>query len=76
MYRYFEAALEELEWHWGEAYAITCIGERWLAQRRDNGATLRAGSPDALRDLIIADYTAKKVPRGIPGDPGGKASES
>lgn len=56
--------LDKLRWHWGSAYLIEYLGDyRWIAQRRDNRATLRADSPEGLRDLIIADYSARPVPR-------------
>ena len=55
--------LEELRWNWGEAYLIWHQEYVWVAQRRDNRATLRARSLEGLRDLIIADYTARPVPR-------------
>ena len=57
--------LESLRWHWGEAYEIWHQGLTWVAQRRDTRDTLRADSPEALRDLIIADYTARPVPRSV-----------
>ena len=60
-----DEALRDLDYHWGEAYdiAVTRIG--WLAQRLDDGRGLRAGSPGELRALIIADYTARPVPRDV-----------
>jgi hypothetical protein len=58
--------LEELRYHWGGAYVITCPApDLWLAQRRDNRATLRAGSAGELRDMIEDDYATKPVPREI-----------
>jgi len=60
--------LDELRWHWGDAYLITYLGEwRWVAQRRDDRSTLRAESPHELRELIVADYTARPVSRQIAG---------
>ena len=60
----WEGPLGALRWHWGSAYVINCaaLGE-WIAQRRDDRATLRADSPEALRDPIVADYTARPVSR-------------
>lgn len=55
--------LAVLKWHWGSAYDIWHFGTRWIAQRRDDRSTLRADSPEELRNLIIADYTARPVPR-------------
>ena len=57
------AALDDLRWHYGEAYLIELIGDRWIAQRRDLHATMSAGSPDELLGLIRADYAARSVPR-------------
>lgn len=57
------AMLDELQWHWGRAYAITGAAVTWLAQRRDNGRTLVAAHPDALRQLIIEDYLSAPVSR-------------
>jgi hypothetical protein len=55
--------LEDLRWNWGEAYRIDHYGLVWLAQRRDDRSTLRAESVGELRNLIIADYTTRPVPR-------------
>jgi hypothetical protein len=57
------AALDDLRWHYGEAYLIELIGDRWIAQRRDSHATMSAGSPDQLLGLIRADYAARPVSR-------------
>jgi hypothetical protein len=56
-------ALADLQWHWGAAYWITGAARHWIAQRRDNGRTLVASSPDGLRELIIEDYAAQPVSR-------------
>jgi len=55
--------LAGLRWHWGEAYAIDYLGGRWIAQRRDSHSTFSAESADKLRDLIVADYGERPVPR-------------
>lgn len=59
------SALDDLDYHWGEAYdlAVTRVG--WVAQRLDNGRSLVAVGPDELRDLIAADYEAQPVLRGL-----------
>ena len=57
------AALDDLRWHYGDAYLIELIGRRWVAQRRDSHATMSASSPDELLGLIRADYAAHPVPR-------------
>ena len=59
-----EWSLADLIWHWGSAYVITHpCPDAWLAQRRDNRDTIRASTPAELRDRIVADYTARPVPR-------------
>jgi hypothetical protein len=56
--------LDELRWHWGDAYGINYLGYgRWIAQRRDDKTMLRANSPEELREAIVADYSARPVPR-------------
>jgi hypothetical protein len=69
--------LGALQWHWGEAYIISCHGASlWIAQRRDTRETLRAETPLGLRDKIIADYTARPVSRDLPDQPGPWARRS
>lgn len=56
--------MNDLLWHWGSAYVISHpCPDVWLAQRRDNRDTIRAGTPGELRDRIAADYIARPVPR-------------
>jgi hypothetical protein len=54
---------------WGSAYLITRApgaAHPYQAERRDDPAViLTAASPDALRDLIRADYWARPVPREV-----------
>jgi len=58
------ADLDELRWHWGSAYVIECFGlGSWVAQRRDGKGTVRADSPELLREMIVADYAARPIPR-------------
>ncbi len=61
----WEEPLDDLRWHYGEAYLIEYFPgpDRWVAQRRDSHATISTGSPDGLLDLIRADYAAHPVPR-------------
>ena len=56
--------LADLRWHWDGAYLISGVIGYWRAERRDDGRTLTADDPEMLRRAIIADYTAKPVPRG------------
>ena len=59
-----ERDLESLTWNWGEAYRISRTPDgTWLAQRRDDNATLRADDLEALHDVIIKDYSARPVRR-------------
>lgn len=59
-----QTGLDELRWHWGEAYVIECYGlGRWVAQRRDTHETLTAESPEELNGRISEDYRRKPVPR-------------
>lgn len=57
--------LDDLKWHWGEAYVIGHLGpDLWLAQRRDDRkVVLRASKPEELHDLIVADYDDQPVRR-------------
>ncbi len=55
-------------WDWGSAYQITRApgtARPYRAERRDDHAVLAAADPDALRELIRADYLARPVPREI-----------
>jgi hypothetical protein len=42
---------------------------KWTAERQDTHETLRADSAEELRDKIVADYTARPVPRDLPSRP-------
>jgi hypothetical protein len=54
---YDDAALDSLTWHWGGAYLISHPApDTWLAVRRDDRETLRAGMPGELLDRIRSDY--------------------
>ena len=57
-------SLPGLRHHWGEAYLISGTIGHWQAERRDDGRTLTADDLEKLRQAIVADYTAKPVPRG------------
>ena len=58
--------LDELRWHWGGAYLISFFEpDNWIAQRRDDHATLRADNPVDLREKIVADYTAHPASRSV-----------
>ena len=63
------AALADLDFHWGGAYEIAAGAGGWVARRQDDGRPLIAGSPDELRALILADYSARPVPRDLRPDP-------
>lgn len=60
-----QTALDDLSWHWGEAYDLAVTRAGWIAKRLDNGRALVAASPSGLRELIIGDYAAQPVPRDL-----------
>jgi hypothetical protein len=63
---WWQAELDELRWHWGDAYLIDYLGGgTWVAQRRDSHATISASSPDGLLGCIREDYRRKPVSRCI-----------
>jgi hypothetical protein len=55
--------LDELRWHWGDAYRIDQDGGSWRAIRRDTGAALRGATSDELLALIRRDYFLDPVSR-------------
>ncbi len=57
--------LDELRWHWGDAYLIEHFPGpgKWVAQRRDSHSTFSAADPEALLEKIRADYAVRPVPR-------------
>jgi hypothetical protein len=60
-------ALEELRFHWGDAYNIVASGGVFTATRRDGrGGGLADPSPEGLFRQIRADYVAMPVPRDLP----------
>ena len=60
----WERPLDELRWHWGDAYLISFFEpDVWVAQRRDDRSVLRSDSPADLREKIQADYTTRPVSR-------------
>ena len=62
------ADLDDLRWHWGEAYLIHHLSpDVWVAQRRDSRQTLGAEDPETLRERIKADYAARPVSRQAAG---------
>jgi hypothetical protein len=60
---FVDGALAELRWHWDEAYSITILDGRWIAQRHDTRETVTADSAEALNQAIYEDYTRRPVPR-------------
>ena len=60
-------ALDELRFHWGDAYNIAASGGVFTATRRDGwGGRLADPSPEGLFRQIRADYAAMPVPRDLP----------
>ena len=66
--------LEDLRWHWDEAYQISWQDGRFRAGRLDGRGSLQAGTAQELRDLIRADYAERPVPRRYGGDADASAS--
>lgn len=57
--------LNNLRYHWGEAYEISWGSGVWRAVRMDNRVSLVATAPEELRELMISDYASHPVPRDI-----------
>lgn len=56
--------LDELRWHWGDAYEIERADDGWRARRRDGlGGWMTAPSAEELRDRIRGDYRRRPVRR-------------
>ena len=54
--------LADLRWHWDEAYEITWDG-KFRAKRLDDGGELEADTAAELNELIIRNYSERRVPR-------------
>jgi hypothetical protein len=65
-----QAALHDLDHHWGEAYDLALTRAGWVAKRLDNGRALVASGPEELRELIIADYAVTAVASGAYAEQG------
>ena len=60
-------ALDELRFHWGEAYQIAIVSGMWTVERKDGrGGKLTDPLPEGLPLRIQADYAAMPVPRDLP----------
>jgi len=66
--------LEDMRWHWDEAYQIGWQDGRFRAGRLDGHGSLEAGTAQELRDLIRADYAKRPVPRRYGGAADASAS--
>ena len=60
-----DAALDDLDRAWGEAYDLAVTGVGWIAKRLDNARALTAASPGELHALITADCAAGPVPSAL-----------
>lgn len=59
-----QAALDALQWNWGEAYDIGCEDGLWWYRRRDHkGGRETATTPDELHTAIVTDYSLFPVDR-------------
>jgi hypothetical protein len=54
--------LADLRWHWDEAYEITW-DSRFRAKRLDDGGEVEADTAAELNELIIRNYSERRVPR-------------
>lgn len=52
-----------LAWHWGDAYLLSAVRDRWVALRRDARYFLVASTPPGLETLITADHRDNPVSR-------------
>jgi hypothetical protein len=59
--------LDEVRFHWGDAYDIDASSGTPTARRRDGkGGTLADPRAAGLMEQIAADYRADPVPRDLP----------
>jgi hypothetical protein len=58
-----EQKLAYLQWHWSRWYDISKADGRWRAVRLDDDTECEEESAEELRDAMLADYTARPVPR-------------
>jgi hypothetical protein len=61
--------LADLRWHWDLAYEINLSEDTWTAEFLGGPGKLSAGSADELRNLIRADYAARKAAETVCGGP-------
>jgi hypothetical protein len=59
------AALAELDFHWGQGYDIAVTRDGWVAKRLDNDRSLVAATSAELHALIWADYTGEPWHPGL-----------
>jgi hypothetical protein len=60
----YDYDLDELRWHWGEAYTIMRDRDGYQAKRKDGrGGWIMRGTASELYDAIHADYDRNPVPR-------------
>jgi hypothetical protein len=55
--------LASLAWHWGDAYLLSWVRDRWVALRRDARYFLVASTLPELETLITADHRDNPVSR-------------
>ncbi|MFZ0002109.1 MAG: hypothetical protein WAK76_21665 [Trebonia sp.] len=68
MDRFTEYAWAQLKDHWGSAYVFSHDATQDLpfrADRRDGLGSLSAREPDELHQLVVRDYTARRVSREV-----------
>ncbi|MGH3158275.1 MAG: hypothetical protein ACRDNF_17120 [Streptosporangiaceae bacterium] len=63
------AALDAMQWNWGEAYEIGCEEGQWWYRRKDGqGGRETAATPDELHAQIVLDYSLLPVRRDPSAD--------
>jgi hypothetical protein len=55
------AALGDLDTHWGELYDLAVTHDGWVAKRLDNNRSLLAATAGELRAMITADHGSEPV---------------
>ncbi len=58
-----QTSLNDLRWHWDEAYKIECDGRFWSAVSLANGDILRASTETLLRRQIWEHYAGNSADR-------------
>ena len=67
-----QATLNDLRWHWDDAYMVDCSGGIWTAISKDHRKqVLRDASSAVLRNMMRDDYSEHAPGRPV-GQPDGR----